>query len=148
MTSVSIVSNVLTVQVVNAFGVGQTILLNGLTTATFLNGQTVVVTTQNGTSFTAAFTHANYGPASDTGTAQNLLYLQEQIVFNGFLSPGTYTPTFVNAVQTGSLVLLALLTGDNNATNTFTSVVDNLGNVYTIKNNTTAGGTSLRGARM
>src|SRR5579863_1509773 len=78
ITNISITSNVLTVTFSGAtFNIasGQVLLLSGLTTNTFLNGQYVMV--QNSgtpandhttTTFLAAFTHANVGSVSDTGT--------------------------------------------------------------------------------
>lgn len=73
LTSVAVDgSNNLTILTANTQGlaVGQSVTFSSVVTATFLNGQTVVVTavTPN-TSFVAKFTHASYGPASDTGTA-------------------------------------------------------------------------------
>ena len=69
ITSTQVASNVLTVTANNSFSNGQTILLKGLTTSTFLNWVIVTITTATGTNFTAPFTHANYGPTADTGTA-------------------------------------------------------------------------------
>jgi hypothetical protein len=49
---------------------GTTVALSGLTAAAFLNGQTVtILAAPTPYSFTAAFTHANYATAADTGTA-------------------------------------------------------------------------------
>lgn len=48
---------------------GMTIQLAGLTTATFLNGQTVTITSVNYNQITFAFVHAVYAAANDTGTA-------------------------------------------------------------------------------
>jgi uncharacterized protein (TIGR02217 family) len=69
ITNVSLTSNVVTVTCTNTFSVGQQVAFAGLTTATFLNGQTVTIATVSGTQFTAAFTHANATSHSDTGTA-------------------------------------------------------------------------------
>jgi len=69
ITQVAVATNVLTVTAVNAFIPGQSVTLSGLTTATFLNGQTVTVATASGSQFTASFTNADYGPAADTGVA-------------------------------------------------------------------------------
>ena len=51
---------------------GVELALSGLTTATFLNGQTVTIASilpggQNSNQITAAFTHADYTQAADTG---------------------------------------------------------------------------------
>lgn len=74
ITNIALTSNVVTVTCTNNFTVGQNIYLNGITTATFLNNQSVVVASVAGsapsrTAFTAAFVHANYGSAADTGSA-------------------------------------------------------------------------------
>ena len=78
ITSVSITSNVVTLSVVNTFatqgeGTGQgqvnTIYISGLTGASFLNGQVLTILTISGTTITANFTHTNYGPTADSGTA-------------------------------------------------------------------------------
>jgi hypothetical protein len=67
ITSVSITSNVVTLTVGNAFVAGNIVIPYGLTTATFLNGQNLLVATASGSQITANFTHANYGPTADTG---------------------------------------------------------------------------------
>lgn len=69
ITNVALTTNVLTITANNSFAVGNTVSFSGLTTATFLNGQTVTVSSATTTQFTAAFTHADYVSASDTGTA-------------------------------------------------------------------------------
>jgi hypothetical protein len=75
ISTVAITSNVLTVNCQNTFtlsttfGAGTAINLAGLTTNTFLNGQSVTVSTSTSSSFTAAFVHANVGSTSDTGVA-------------------------------------------------------------------------------
>lgn len=72
ITEVAIASSILTItcneNVASTLAVGISGTFSGLTTATFLNGQTVTITSVVGNQFTAAFSHANYGPASDTGT--------------------------------------------------------------------------------
>jgi hypothetical protein len=62
-------SGVLTVTANNTFFYGNPVLLKGLTTATNLNGQLVVVQTYSPTSFTAQTNFATYASAADTGTA-------------------------------------------------------------------------------
>ena len=78
ITSVSITTNVVTLACVNSFasqgeGTGQgqvnTIYISGLTGASFLNGQVLTIATISGTQITANFTHADYGPTADSGTA-------------------------------------------------------------------------------
>lgn len=76
--NVAVTNNVLTIQTSTNFSIGSLLGLLGLqinflnlATATFLNGQSVIILTAvNGVShatITAAFTHANYGPAADSG---------------------------------------------------------------------------------
>lgn len=69
-TAVQITSNVLTVTAANDFLVGEVVVLSAFTGVgnTFLNGQTVTILSSPGpgTSFTAAFTHANTGPNVET----------------------------------------------------------------------------------
>lgn len=67
-TAWGIVSNVLTVTVVNTFAIGTKILLGGFATGSFLNGQIVTALSASGTNFTATFTHANAN-ATEAGTA-------------------------------------------------------------------------------
>lgn len=78
ITNVTVAANVVTVTVNNAWNtnsaatfsaVGIPITISNLQNATFLNGQTLTTLTRSATQFTAAFTHANYGPTADTGTA-------------------------------------------------------------------------------
>jgi hypothetical protein len=70
VTSVQVASNSLTVTANNSFTVGNGVTFHNLGNATFLNTQTVTVLTANSTQFTASFTHANYGPTSESvGTA-------------------------------------------------------------------------------
>lgn len=69
ITATSVASNIVTVFALNNFVLNQNVLLNGLTTSTFLNGVALTVLSANATQFTAAFTHANYVSTPDTGTA-------------------------------------------------------------------------------
>lgn len=72
ITNVALTTNVLTITVssLDALTAGMTVKFGTLGTATFLNGQTVTVTSVNAgaLSFTAFFSHANYVSAADTGT--------------------------------------------------------------------------------
>jgi DNA-binding beta-propeller fold protein YncE len=75
ITAYSIANNVITVTVAtpNPFAAGQTLLLSGFTTSTFLNGQSVTVlsTGLTTTQFQATFTHAN-ASATESGSASQL----------------------------------------------------------------------------
>ena len=71
ITAISILGGILTVTCNNRFGTaigGNTLTLNGLTNATFLNGQAVAVIASTGVSFTAYYPHSDYPSAGDTGT--------------------------------------------------------------------------------
>lgn len=70
VTATSVSSDVLTVTTVsNVLTPGMLVNLAG-TQEPFLNGQQFTVATAGPTFFTAAFTHANYTNATDTGTAE------------------------------------------------------------------------------
>jgi|SRR5271166_448248 len=70
INAVALTSNVVTVFAPNSFMIGMLTTLTGLTNASFLNGVSLVITSASPTSFTAAYTHANYAKAADTGTAE------------------------------------------------------------------------------
>jgi hypothetical protein len=69
ITNVALTSNVVTFTAVNSLAAGTQVTIQSLTGAAFLNGQTLTVASATGTTFTANFTHANYGSAGDAGTA-------------------------------------------------------------------------------
>lgn len=70
INAVQIEGDVLTVFAPNLFTPGMLVNLSGLTAATFLNGQSLVITSATPVSFTAAFTNANYTKVTDTGTGE------------------------------------------------------------------------------
>lgn len=76
ITNVSLTANVVTITAHNNLAAGDTVLISGVTTATFLNGQvlTVLAGGLSATAFTANFTHGNYGSAADTGFALPQVY--------------------------------------------------------------------------
>lgn len=69
ITNVALTSNVVTLTATNSFTANQAVTLTGLTTATFLNGQTAILQSVSGSQFTINFTHANVTSAAETGTA-------------------------------------------------------------------------------
>lgn len=75
ITSVQIVSDLLTIGFdpstpFTDLPLGTNLSLSGLTVATFLNGQTISVTSlPNSITVQANFTHGDYAPAADTGSA-------------------------------------------------------------------------------
>lgn len=90
ITSVQIASNVATVTANNNYKAGDQAYVQNLGFATFLNGQTLTVLTSNPQSFTASFTHGNYGPTAEiTGTAggYKVWFLSE----DGFLAVYDFT---------------------------------------------------------
>ena len=77
ITSFSITSNVVTFQAANNFITGEQVQISGLSTGTYLNGQTLtVLPTPSGTQFSANFTHSNVASTSDSGTAIGLQVAQ------------------------------------------------------------------------
>lgn len=68
VTSIQIVSSTqqLTVTAANSFPAGVKVTFSKLGNATFLNGQTVTVSSATPTQFTATFAHADYGPTAET----------------------------------------------------------------------------------
>lgn len=70
ISNVALTSNVVTIttSATHTFSVGSQVAISGVTTATWLNGQTLTITAVTGTTFDAAFTHGDYGSASDTGS--------------------------------------------------------------------------------
>jgi hypothetical protein len=76
ITNIALTTNVVTITANNNLAVGDKVLISGVTTATFLNGVTLTVAAGvSATSFTAPFTHANYGTAGDTGFALPTTYV-------------------------------------------------------------------------
>lgn len=71
ITNLALTSNVVTITANNSFQAGDTVKLSGLTTSTFLNGQTVTVlsTGLSATQFEFNFTHADVTSGAETGTA-------------------------------------------------------------------------------
>lgn len=72
ITNLALTTNVVTVTANNNFVTGQSVVLSGLTTSTFLNGQTVTVITTglSATAFRFNFTHANVSTGAETGVAK------------------------------------------------------------------------------
>ena len=135
LTSVAVSSDVLTCQCANHFTVGTQVRFPTGLNASFLDSQVVTITSASTTGFTAAFTHANYGPSPESATIANLPYLQEMSV-----SSGVTTPTFTNTVKNGSLIVIIALTGDSNGNCGINSVSDSSGNHYTIVHEGGSGG--------
>jgi hypothetical protein len=71
ITNFSITSNIVSFVANNNFTAGEIVSISGLTTGTYLNGQTfsVLGTGLTATGFQVAFVHANVGATADAGTA-------------------------------------------------------------------------------
>jgi hypothetical protein len=101
ITSFSITSNVVTIQALNNYVPGEQVQISGLTTGTYLNGQTLTVLNAGLSSaqFEANFTHPDVPLTADSGTTLGLqvatitsLSINSNVVtFQGIntFSPGT-----------------------------------------------------------
>ena len=72
VTAFAIASNIVTVTTVNTLTVGQTVVIDGLSTGTYLNGIQLTILTVNAAQFTATFTHADVTLTSDSGTVKTI----------------------------------------------------------------------------
>jgi hypothetical protein len=81
ITAFSISSNVVTFQAVNQFVAGQQVVISGLSTGTYLNGQTltVIATGLSGTQFECVVNEPNVGTTTDSGAATPLPPAQNPI---------------------------------------------------------------------
>ena len=70
INATSVSANVVTVASPNSFAPSMLATFSGLTSATFLNGQTLVIRSATPASFTVNFTHASYLSTADTGNAE------------------------------------------------------------------------------
>ncbi len=113
---------------------GQNVVFSGLSTATFLNGQTVNVTTANATQFTCTIApgHANYGPTADTGIVSVVMQQSSREASGGGGSPLSKTFTVAN-VKKGSIFAMFAET-TRSGTGTASSTSDTNGNAYTTLN--------------
>jgi hypothetical protein len=149
ITNIAITSHVLTVTVssgASGLSVGQQVVLAGLTTATFLNGQTVLVSTIPGdTSFTAYFVNTNYVSAADTGTATpqtsgflfrfagapdaaytaNLVYQAKAQAFGPFLVASAANAVGSTTTYTGSFDPLSFTPGTTASITGFSTAANN-----------------------
>lgn len=128
ITNFALTSNVGTITATNTFAVNQIVWLSGLTTATFLNGQSVQVASASGSQFTFNFTHANYGSASDTGSAMSIGSFGLRFIattagnFGNFIaSRGALYSYAVGSTATITNLSLTSNVATITATNTFTN---------------------------
>jgi hypothetical protein len=71
ITNVSVTAGIATITTANTFAVGNLVIPSNVTTATFLNGQLLIILTATPTQITAAVTTQTYASAADTGTLTN-----------------------------------------------------------------------------
>lgn len=133
ITSVQVTGNVVTVTCPQNFAIGTQVVCSGLTGASFLNGQVLTILSNTGTRFTATFSNADYGPAADSGTAQNLPYFQATVLVNGALNTGTITGSFANPVKPGSTIVVVAAVNDVNGKCILGAPADPIGS-YTVIN--------------
>jgi len=106
ITSFSITSNVVTFQAVNNFVAGQQVQISGLTTGTYLNGQTLTVlaTGLSGSQFQCAFGHADVTSTTDSGTA---LGLQVATITSFSITSNVITFQAINTFTPGTRVSIS-----------------------------------------
>lgn len=106
ITSFSIASNVVTFQAANNFVAGEKVQISGLTTGTYLNGQTLTVlsTGLSGTQFQCTFTHADVVSTTDSGTA---LGLQVATITSFQIASNVVTFQAVNTFTPGTKVAIS-----------------------------------------
>jgi len=117
ISAFAIASNVVTFTTgTNSLAVGESVVISGLSTGTYLNGATLTVTAATPTSFSAAFTSANVGLTTDTGTGTPECVGVTSDASGNFSVSGDYT-----CPSTSSLVYIVasggnpgLTTGTNN----------------------------------
>jgi hypothetical protein len=97
ITAYAITSNVATFTAANTLGAGQTVVLSGFPTSTFLNSQTLTVVSATSTSFTVNFTHADVTTTTEAGTA----------TMQPITDAGTATPTTLGS--NAQIALMAAL---------------------------------------
>ena len=68
ITNVSVSNELVTISAANKFKGGESVKINKITTATFLQGASLTVLDATSKTFTAILTNANYAAASDSGT--------------------------------------------------------------------------------
>jgi len=103
ITSFAITSNVVTFQAANNFTAGTMVQISGLTTGTYLNGQTLTVLSAglSGTQFEANFNHQpDVSSTNDSGTATS--------------QTAAYSGTFSPPLPVGSAVAISGFTNNGN----------------------------------
>jgi hypothetical protein len=104
ITNVQVASGVLTITASNTLPVGAQVNFLNLANATFLNGQTVTITSASSTQFTAATTDANYGPAAETAGTANPLGVPVQNATTDTFQYQTAIPVAGSATTAGTAI--------------------------------------------
>jgi len=106
VVNVQVVSatSTLTISAVNNFPVGMQVTFQNLGAATFLNGQTVTITSATTSSFTATFAHADYGPTAETAGTANPLGVAVQNATTNTFQYQTAVPSAGSATAAGTVV--------------------------------------------
>ena len=88
VTDFSIAANVVTIYATNTLSAGLNVVIEGLSTGTYLNGVVLNILTASGSQFTAAFTHSPVSFTPDSGTVRsvaNTISLRDSTVFGNSL---------------------------------------------------------------
>ncbi len=124
ITSFAIANNVVTFQATNTFAAGTMVQINGLTTGTYLNGQTLTVLSAglSGMQFEANFNNSDVSSTDDSGTATS--------------QTAAYTGTFSPPLPVGSPVAISGFTnnGNNSPINSPFTVVSCTGTTLVVNN--------------
>jgi hypothetical protein len=124
ITSFSITSNVVTFQATNTFAAGTVVQISGLTTGTYLNGQTLTVLSAglSGAQFEASVINPDVPSTNDSGTATS--------------QTAAYTGTFSPPLPVGSPVAISGFTnnGNNSPINSPFTVVSCTGTTLVVNN--------------
>lgn len=126
ITSTSVTSNVVTVVCTNSLVAGNFVTLSGLTTSTFLNGQTLIVLSAglSSSQFEASFTHANYSATSDTGTASKTgtdLWTLQNVLGSGTNPTSSLTVSHTGSSGVSTLALPTSVTQGASGQNVLSS---------------------------
>lgn len=109
ITQIQVLTDVVIITATNTYSAGDTVMLEGITTAGFLNAAvlTVSATGLSGSSFQAAFVHADYGPAADTGFAtRQSTNIQRLIPFNVWTTATTTTMVALTNARIGDFAIV------------------------------------------
>ncbi len=106
IATVQVVSSTstLTITAANTLPAGTRVTFENLGAATFLNGQTVTITSATPSSFTASFAHSDYGPASESSGTANPLGVTVQNATSTTFQYQTAVPTAGSATTPGTVV--------------------------------------------